>query len=197
MTTHRTKEERREQILSAAITCFAEKGYYEASMDDIAKAANLSKGSLYWHFKSKRELFQGLVERWLQEFTESLGATLEHATTAGEKLNMMIDALKRNAAALPELARAQLEFYALAMRDEEFKAWLHENYATDSQFLESIVKEGIESGEFREVPSGAVARMIMAYLDGALLHREINDPEASASTVLDEVSDTLRILLKA
>ncbi len=197
MTTHRTKEERREQILSAAITCFAEKGYYEASMDDIAKAANLSKGSLYWHFKSKRDLFQGLVERWLREFTDSLGKTLEHATTAGEKLRMMIEALKRNAAALPELARAQLEFYTLAVRDEEFKAWLHENYATDSQFLESIVKEGIESGEFREVPAGAVARMIMAYLDGALLHREINDPEASASTVLDEVADTLRILLKA
>jgi len=197
MTTHRTKEERREQILSAAITCFAEKGYYEASMDDIAKAANLSKGSLYWHFKSKRDLFQGLVERWLREFTDSLGKTLEHATTAGEKLRMMIEALKRNAAALPELARAQLEFYTLAVRDEEFKAWLHENYATDSQFLESIVKEGIESGEFREVPAGAVARMIMAYLDGALLHREINDPEASASAVLDEVADTLRILLKA
>ncbi len=166
-------------------------------MDQIAKAANLSKGSLYWHFKSKRDLFQSLVERWLQEFTDSLGTTLEQAKTAGEKLRMMIEALKRNAAALPELARAQLEFYTLAIRDEEFKAWLHENYTTDSQFLEVIVREGIESGEFREVPAGAAARMIMAYLDGALLHREINDPEVKASTVLDEVADTLLILLKA
>ena len=85
MTTHRTKEERREQIIDAAVTCFSEKGYHEASMDDIAVTANLSKGSLYWHFKGKRELFQGLVERWLQEFTESLGTTLEQAATAGEK----------------------------------------------------------------------------------------------------------------
>ncbi len=108
MTRHRTKEERRDQIISAAISCFSEKGYYEASMDDIAKEANLSKGSLYWHFKSKRELFQSLVERWLQEFTDSLGTTLEQARTAGEKLRMMIEALKRNAAALPELARAHL-----------------------------------------------------------------------------------------
>ena len=196
MTTHRTKEVRRDQIIRAAITCFSEKGYHEASMDDIALAANLSKGSLYWHFKSKRELFQSLVERWLQEFTESLGTTLEQATSAGEKLRMMIEAVKRNAAAQPELARAQLEFYALAVRDEEFKAWLHENYVTDSEFLESIVREGIESGEFREVPAGSVARMIMAYLDGALLHREINDPSASASTVLDEVAETLHVLLK-
>ena len=196
MTTHRTKEERRDQIISAAITCFSEKGYYEASMDEIAKAANLSKGSLYWHFKSKRDLFQSLVERWLQEFTDSLGTTLENAATAGEKLRMMIDAVKSNAAAQPELARAQLEFYALAVRDEEFKAWLQENYAADSQFLESLLRQGIEDGEFREVPVDSAARMIMAYLDGALLHREINDPEATASTVLDEVADTLEALLK-
>ena len=196
MTTHRTKEERRDQIISAAITCFSEKGYYEASMDEIAKAANLSKGSLYWHFKSKRDLFQSLVERWLQEFTDSLGTTLENAATAGEKLRMMIDAVKSNAAAQPELARAQLEFYALAVRDEEFKAWLQENYAADRQFLESLLRQGIEDGEFREVPVDSAARMIMAYLDGALLHREINDPEATASTVLDEVADTLEALLK-
>ena len=196
MTTHRNKEERRDQIISAAITCFSEKGYYEASMDEIAKAANLSKGSLYWHFKSKRDLFQSLVERWLQEFTDSLGTTLENAATAGEKLRMMIDAVKSNAAAQPELARAQLEFYALAVRDEEFKAWLHENYLADSRFLESILRQGIEDGEFREVPVDSAARMIMAYLDGALLHREINDPEATASTVLDEVADTLEALLK-
>ncbi|MDK1021644.1 MAG: TetR/AcrR family transcriptional regulator [Candidatus Hydrogenedentes bacterium] len=196
MTSHRTKEERREQIVLAAITCFAEKGYYEASMDVIAAEANLSKGSLYWHFKSKRELFQSLVERWLQEFTDCLGTAFEGTATASEKLRMMIDAVKRNAAAQPELARAQLEFYVLAVRDEEFKAWLHENYAADIQFLESILRQGMENGEFREVPVDSVARMIMAYLDGALLHREINDPEATASTILDEVADTLTALLK-
>lgn len=196
MTLHRSKEERREQIVLAAITCFAEKGYHEASMDDIAAGANLSKGSLYWHFKSKRDLFQSLVERWLQEFTESLRTAFGGAETAGEKLRMMIDAVKRNAAAQPELARAQLEFYALAVRDEEFKAWLHENYLADSQILETILRQGMEDGEFREVPVDSAARMVMAYLDGALLHREINDPESTASAILDEVADTLITLLR-
>lgn len=197
MTTHKTKEERRDQIISAAISCFAKKGYYETSIDDIVREANLSKGSLYWHFKSKRELFQSLVEKWLQEFTENLGSLPDEAATAMDKLYMVIEAVKNNAAARPELARAQLEFYSLAVRDEEFKAWLMENYTVDRQFLESILEEGIRSGEFREVPVGSMARMIMAYLDGALLHRELNDPGARASPVLDEVAETLQILLKA
>ena len=195
MTTHRSKQERRDQIIDAALRCFSQKGYHETSMDDIVREANLSKGSLYWHFKSKRDLFQSLVERWLLEFTESLEATLQNATTAREKLASVIGALKENAAARPELARAQLEFYSMAVRDEEFRAWLQRNYATDAQFFESILREGIESGEFREIAVKPVARMIMAYMDGALLHREINDPEASPSTILDEVAETLTALL--
>lgn len=180
----------------AAITCFAEKGYHEASMDAIAARANLSKGSLYWHFKSKRELFQSLVERWLQEFTDGLGEIFDGEKSATERLCMMIGAVKRNAAAQPELARAQLEFYALAVRDEEFKAWIQENYLADRQFLESVLRQGIEDGEFREVAVDSAARMVMAYLDGALLHREINDPESTASAILDEVADTLIMLLR-
>ena len=54
MATRPTKEERRDQLIQAAITCFGEKGYYETSMDDIVREAGLSKGALYWYFKSKR-----------------------------------------------------------------------------------------------------------------------------------------------
>ena len=196
MTTHRTKEQRREEIMLAAISCFAEKGYHETSMDDIVRAADLSKGTLYWHFKNKRELFQCLVRRWLEEFTERLGETLEQARTANEKLRMVVEALKENAAAQPELARAQLEFYALAVRDEEFKTWLRKNYVADRQFLESILREGIDQGEFRRIPVEQVARMVMAYLDGALLHREIMEREPTAANILDEVADTLIELLE-
>ena len=72
MTQHKTKEERRTQILDAAAQCFAEKGYHAASMDDLVKASSLSKGAIYWHFKGKREIFRSLLERWLTLYTEAL-----------------------------------------------------------------------------------------------------------------------------
>ena len=43
--------ERRQQILSAAMTCFIAKGYHRATMDDIVVESGLSKGTLYWYFK--------------------------------------------------------------------------------------------------------------------------------------------------
>ncbi len=49
-----SKEERRNEILGAALEVFIEKGYDKASMDDIVRASGLSKGTLYWYFKNKK-----------------------------------------------------------------------------------------------------------------------------------------------
>ena len=196
MTTHKTKEQRREQIINAALQCFSEKGYYEASMDDIVREANLSKGSLYWHFKNKRELFLSIVDFWMNEFAEGLESTLENAGTPSQKLYALVLAVKESTAIRPELLRAQMEFYSMAVRDEELQSRLKEGYEINWQFLQMILHEGIASGEFRPVPVEQVARLTMAYMDGALLHREING-SASVAEIMDEIYETLIVLLKA
>ena len=57
------EDERRAQILEAAKRCFVEKGFAATRMDDVAKAAGLSKGGLYFHFKSKEELMVAVVRQ--------------------------------------------------------------------------------------------------------------------------------------
>lgn len=197
MTTRLSKSERREQIMDAAITCFADKGYHETSMDDIVRQAQLSKGALYWHFSGKRELFSSLFQKWMTEFGNAVVEGLQQAESAKAKLRVVVDAIRRNAAANPDLMRAELEFWTIAMRDDEFRGWMKQTYDADVAFMESILREGIENGEFREVPVESTARMIMAYLDGAFLHREIRDPVRSVSETLDEVLETVEALLDA
>lgn len=61
----RTREEAlatRQQILGAAERCFHERGLSRTSMADIAQAANISRGAIYWHFQNKDEIFQSLLE---------------------------------------------------------------------------------------------------------------------------------------
>jgi len=62
------KESRREQILAAALMVFGDKGVAAAQMSHVAKAAGVSKGTLYWYFDSKRELVQALLQSELDEF---------------------------------------------------------------------------------------------------------------------------------
>lgn len=60
--TRMTKEDRRKQILSAALDVFVEKGYNGATTSEIAKAANISEVTLFRHFDSKKEIFSSSIE---------------------------------------------------------------------------------------------------------------------------------------
>lgn len=62
----RTKEDAeqtRENILNAAIGLFADKGVTATTLEDIAAAAHVTRGAIYWHFKNKLEIFDALHER--------------------------------------------------------------------------------------------------------------------------------------
>lgn len=78
------REQRRKQLLRCALRVFVAKGYHNASMDDIAEAAEVSKPVLYQHFPGKRELYLDLLETHLgqlrHELTSALGAQDDNAT---------------------------------------------------------------------------------------------------------------------
>lgn len=66
----------RTRILEAAARVFAEKGYHETRMDDIVTAADSSKGSLYFHFPNKEEIFFGLIDTFIGLLESRLQETL-------------------------------------------------------------------------------------------------------------------------
>ena len=68
---------RREEILDAAKRVFADKGFHQTAIADIARTANLSYGSVYWYFDSKETLFQALAEREEHALWQHVGAALE------------------------------------------------------------------------------------------------------------------------
>lgn len=62
MAENKSKDVRRSEILNVASLLFAEKGYLGTSVEDICKKSKLTKGGLYWHFKSKKEILLNLVD---------------------------------------------------------------------------------------------------------------------------------------
>ena len=69
--------ETKERILAAALKIFGEKGYHPATMAEIAEEANVGKGTLYWYFSSKEELFSGIIEQMIQTINLELRSVLE------------------------------------------------------------------------------------------------------------------------
>ena len=70
-----TAEERRGEILGAALAVFGEHGYHSSSIDDIARAAGISKALIYEHFESKEALHLSLLESHARELFERLAAS--------------------------------------------------------------------------------------------------------------------------
>src|SRR3954466_9415069 len=73
----RLPEERPRQILDAALAVFAERGLAAARLDDIAKRAGLSKGTIYLYFPNKEELFREVIRNSVIAFIERAEAFFE------------------------------------------------------------------------------------------------------------------------
>ncbi len=76
-------EERRSQILKAALRCFAHHGYHQTTMDDIVEESGLSKGTLYWYYESFEE-YDSLISAIIQEGIskgEFRGANVHHLSS--------------------------------------------------------------------------------------------------------------------
>jgi AcrR family transcriptional regulator len=71
------KEEAKERIVQVALQVYSEKGYHEATMEDVAQRLGVSKGALYLYFRSKDELLKAITEKWYHGIGNILSSSLE------------------------------------------------------------------------------------------------------------------------
>ena len=78
------------RIFTTAIKLFAEKGYESTGIEEITAVAGVAKGSLYYHFDTKEELFDMLLEEGYKLLTNSIEIKTRHCTNALEKLKAIL-----------------------------------------------------------------------------------------------------------
>ncbi len=158
--------ERRAQIMEAAMACFSRKGYTNTTMDDIVAESGLSKGTLYWYFDSKDDLFSSAAAAFFEDFSQETLAELEQFATATEKLRVgarsLVD-LTREAEGLFGLF---IEYWLQSEHREEGRRFWAEMLVGYQTAIADIVEQGIRSGEFKPVDAQALVWAIMAAYDG-------------------------------
>jgi AcrR family transcriptional regulator len=159
----RMPEERPRQILDAAFAAFAEHGLAAARLDDIARRAGVSKGTIYLYFPSKEDLFREVVRHTVSDQIDSVERRL-HGPTATDDLNAFIDAKWEFvcSAKYPSLHRwvhSELQTYP-----ELERFYAEEVIGKGRRLLRGILERGVQAGEFRRVDPAVAARMLMALL---------------------------------
>ena len=133
------KEEARSRILDAANRVFAEKGYHEATMDDIAKRLGVSKGAIYLYFSSKEDLFEAMVKTAPQAFKEILYSSFGDEADPVQSATQFFDKMLKLSASNPGLS---FEILSEASRNPTLKRILKQNHAEYEEVLTSFLAEG-------------------------------------------------------
>ncbi|MFQ5614306.1 MAG: TetR family transcriptional regulator [Anaerolineae bacterium] len=169
------KEDRREQILRAAIACFSRKGYHLTTMDDIVAESGLSKGSLYWHYKNKKDLLLSIMDGYFGQMGEDLEAVVQDAPTAAGKLENLLGMFVQafNRPEMEQLVSVFIDFYAETRHDEEVGPAVRKVLLSFVDFIAPIVEEGIAAGEFKPVHPRQLTIALMAAFDGIYLYRMV------------------------
>lgn len=185
-------EERKDQILDAAISVFSRLGFHRARMEDVARESGLAKGTLYLYYRSKDELIGALLERIFAWGRRDLEAALAGEGSASERLVELSGRMSKEVERLSILLPVWFEFYAVATRNKAVKRFVRRYFEEYREFLASVVREGIERGEFRDVDAAEVAVTIVSLFEGVTLLWAF-DPEAVPAGEQMEASTRLLI----
>jgi len=170
-------DERRAQILRAALACMARKGYAHTTMDDIAREAGLSKGAIYWYFPSKREMFLTMVREFLERTVSTLKAlTAQEAGSPSERLSRLLQVIATLFAQEQDAVLVTVDFWSLSRHDEEFSRLFHDAYQAFQEMAERLLAEGVRTGEFRPMRVREVARLLLGMYDGLFFHAAMGLP---------------------
>lgn len=168
--------ERRDEIVKAAMRCFARTGYHGTSMDDIVAESGLSKGTLYWHFENKQALFLAMLEAVFEDYGEAFGVVLAGGGSASERVRQLTRLTIKMFIDEKRLAELVVDFWAESRRDEAINQFFRDIYQPYIDMLAGIVEQGIESGEFRQVDARMVASALAAMFDGLPVQAMIGIP---------------------
>jgi TetR/AcrR family acrAB operon transcriptional repressor len=171
----RTKEEAavtRATLLKTALAVFSAKGYAATTLDDVAKAAKVTRGAIYWHFKSKADLYNTLV----QEFSARGAGVVQQAVAEGGTL---IEILRRIFVRVCTVIEEDKEMRAV-MELTLFKTGLDPELQTSRKkqieagnaLLKGIteaMRQGIAQGALRgDIDPADMARAFIAFENGAI-----------------------------
>jgi len=159
-------DERRAHIMQAALTCFTRRGYNNTTMDDIAAKSGLSKGTLYWYFKSKDDLFAAAIRSFLMDVGEGAVAALEQCTTASDKLCALAQSAANLSKKVEGFFSLFLEFWASSPRREEAGQLWVGLLTQYKDVVVEVIEEGVRNGEFKPVDAEQLVWALLAAYDG-------------------------------
>ncbi|MFE5561378.1 TetR/AcrR family transcriptional regulator [Streptomyces sp. NPDC056544] len=185
----------RQKLYEAAVTLIAEQGFSATTVDEIAERAGVAKGTVYYNFASKNELFEELLRHGVGLLTASLRTAAEETEASGGNRVEALDAMIRAGLVFIDRYPAFTQLYVAELWRTN-RAWQSTLMVVRQEavaVVEKVLREGVERGELSaeiDVPLTAAAMV------GMVLVAALDWQSFQSERSLDDVHSALSLLLR-
>ena len=157
----------KQRIRDAAVRCFVERGFAETRLIDIAKAAGLSKGGIYFHYRAKEELFIDIQEQILGTLRQRvLMHGLDPSVPPKLALQRLIVRSVGDLEARPMERQLLNLLFSLADRDDQVRVRLRDALVPLIDQLQAVLRAGLARGDFEHCDETEVAQFLIGEILG-------------------------------
>ncbi len=150
---------KKEAILRSAYIIFTEKGYHGAKVSEIAKMANVGKGTVYEYFSSKEDLLRGVIKEGIKYYIEELNISINEVDHPWEKIKNMI---RKHADILRENRNiSELMFHHFGIMSEDFLQFLFKQRQVLIGTIQHLLEAAEEQDEIIPINKMIGARIIL------------------------------------
>jgi AcrR family transcriptional regulator len=177
-----TADQRREQMLHAALEVISARGYADTRIADVAERAGVSPALVIYYFKTKDQLLTEAIRHYEDTWYTVGRSRMAGLASAAERLEEFV-AMSCLTEADPEPDSSWalwLDFWAQAARNAEVAGVRQKSDERWREVISALVHEGQEAGEFRQVDAETFAIYLSTLLDGLTIQIALNDPVVDA-----------------
>ena len=183
-------QQRKKQILEAARKIFMQKGFYNASIDDVAAEVGVVRGTVLHYYKSKKELMEAVLESTGEDLIPIITQiTKEHSMSAKERILLLIEACNRQFLNV----KPQLIQYGMGQEGEEFRYLMDQMrikaFYKVCELLEEILEDGCREGTFQIEDTRARACVVTFAVFG------ITGARLDADRIVKEMEHIINVLI--
>lgn len=176
------------KIFETSMSLFAQKGYEATSIEEITSVVGVAKGTLYYHFSSKEEIFNFLVEEGMNLLKNSISIKTS-------KVDNVVDKLKAIILIQIKILIKYEDFITILLSQiwgKEPRNVACKNYVFDYiNIIEKIIQDGIDNGELNNVDPQVLASSIFGFTCSSLLYKIKTEKELDIQTLYKEYVNVL------
>lgn len=171
------------KIFETSMKLFAEKGYDATSVEEITATVGVAKGTLYYHFSSKEEIFKFLIEEGVKLLKNSIAIKTDKLEDSIDKIRAIVLIQIKVLVKYESFMTIILsQIWGTDPRSKMCRAYVFEYI----QMIEEIVKQGIQKGEIIEGDPNVIASGIFGFTCSSLIYKMRHHTEELEVAILDK-----------